>query len=176
MAQCGQAEIVETVLEALKSSGCPPQALKLEITETALTNNMSSVTASLLRLRDQGVESSIDDFGTGYSSLAYLHRFPSSTLKIDRSFVAGLGLEHESLEIVRTIVTLARSLYMSVVAEGIETTQQLDQLRRLRCEQGQGYLFARPLDPAAAEELLRSSPSFLAPSETTDVPAEISPA
>jgi EAL domain-containing protein (putative c-di-GMP-specific phosphodiesterase class I) len=108
----------------------------------------------LNQLRALGVQLSIDDFGTGYSSLSYLHRFPVSNLKIDRSFISRMSLGDENLEIVRTIVMLARNLGMEVIAEGIETEEQLAQLRALSCGFGQGYLFSVPLAAESASALL----------------------
>ena len=111
--------------------------------------------ASLLtQLRVLGIQLSIDDFGTGYSSLSYLHRFPVNQLKIDRSFVSRMVEGDENTEIVKTIVTLASNLGMSVVAEGVETPQQNDLLRDLNCEYGQGHLFSKPVDATLASELL----------------------
>jgi EAL domain-containing protein (putative c-di-GMP-specific phosphodiesterase class I) len=106
------------------------------------------------RLKEIGVRMSIDDFGTGYSSLSNLHRLPLDSLKIDRAFVTQMDESGESDEIIRTIVALARSLDLEVIAEGIETKQQLNQLRMLECQMGQGYYYSRPLDAAAAEAYL----------------------
>ena len=116
--------------------------------------NIETATEMLQQLRDLGVQLSIDDFGTGYSSLSYLHRFPIDTLKIDRSFVIRMIDNNENLEIVRTIVMLAQNLGMDVIAEGVETKEQLALLRKLKCENGQGYYFSRPLDVKGAENLL----------------------
>jgi EAL domain-containing protein (putative c-di-GMP-specific phosphodiesterase class I) len=116
--------------------------------------NIEAAVEMLESLRSLGVEVSIDDFGTGYSSLSYLHRLPIDTLKVDRSFVSRMANNNENTEIVRTIVTLAQSLDMKVVAEGVETSEQLAQLQILRCEGGQGFLFSRPLDAEAASALL----------------------
>jgi EAL domain-containing protein (putative c-di-GMP-specific phosphodiesterase class I) len=116
--------------------------------------NINTAIDMLMQLRGLGVGLSIDDFGTGYSSLSYLHRFPIDTLKIDRSFVTQMTDNSENAEIVRTIVTLARSLDMAVVAEGVETTDQLRQLGDLGCDYGQGYLFSRPVGAGQAAELL----------------------
>ena len=165
-----QPDLVDQTLATLAETGCPRHLLKLEITESILMDNVEAATAALVRLKDLGIDASIDDFGTGYSSLSYLHRLPAATLKIDRSFVSSMNQKHESLEIVRTIVMLARNLYMSVIAEGIETTDQLEQLRILRCEQGQGYLFAPALDPDAAADLLRTAEGFPLLSDPSDVP------
>jgi EAL domain-containing protein (putative c-di-GMP-specific phosphodiesterase class I) len=102
----------------------------------------------------------IDDFGTGYSSLSYLKRFPVDTLKVDKSFVDGLGKDAESTAIVAAIISLAKSLGMRVTAEGIETEEQMKHLQRLDCDQGQGYLFSRPLPREAAEALLTRDPRW----------------
>jgi EAL domain-containing protein (putative c-di-GMP-specific phosphodiesterase class I) len=104
-----------------------------------------------------GVQLSIDDFGTGYSSLSYLHRFPIDTLKIDRSFVTRMIENTENAEIVRTIVVLAQNLGMDVVAEGVETPEQLMLLRELNCENGQGYLFSKPVDAKGAEKIISNA-------------------
>jgi EAL domain-containing protein (putative c-di-GMP-specific phosphodiesterase class I) len=121
--------------------------------------NIDTTAEMLTQLRALGVHLSIDDFGTGYSSLSYLHRFPINTLKIDRSFISQMH-STENAEIVRTIITLARSLEMDVVAEGVETTEQLEQLRLLGCDYGQGYLFARPLDQAEASKLVAQAQAY----------------
>lgn len=107
----------------------------------------------LERLSEAGIELSLDDFGTGYSSLSYIQRFPVSTLKIDQSFIKRIGGDQNG-EIVRAVVTLARNLGMEVVAEGIETELQLDQLRALNCEQGQGFYFSNPVDVESATALI----------------------
>ena len=116
--------------------------------------NAEAATTMFRQLRALGVQLSIDDFGTGYSSLSYLHRFPVNYLKIDRSFVSRMTDENDNAEIVRTIVTLARNLGMEVIAEGVETQEQHEQLKALGCEYGQGYLFSRPVDTAAVPALL----------------------
>jgi len=102
----------------------------------------------------------VDDFGTGYSSLSYLHQFPLSALKIDRSFVVNLGRDRQNVEIVRTIITLAHTLNLAAVAEGIETDDQLARLRSLRCDYGQGYLFSKPTHAAGIEALLKKQPKW----------------
>jgi EAL domain-containing protein (putative c-di-GMP-specific phosphodiesterase class I) len=111
----------------------------------------------LAQLRARNIQLSIDDFGQGYSSLSYLHRFPINILKIDRAFVSQMSEGGENIEIVRTIVILAHTLNMSVVAEGVETQKQVDILKKLGCEFGQGYLFARPLTAADAEHAIATS-------------------
>jgi diguanylate cyclase (GGDEF)-like protein/PAS domain S-box-containing protein len=153
--QFSQTDLTEQVAGALRESGLAPDRLKLEITESMVVENIETAIGMLNQLRALGVEISIDDFGTGYSSLSYLHRFPINTLKIDRSFVMRMTDNTENAEIVRTIVTLARSLQMDVVAEGVETDEQLGQLRALECDYGQGYLFSKPLKADRALEVLR---------------------
>jgi EAL domain-containing protein (putative c-di-GMP-specific phosphodiesterase class I) len=113
-------------------------------------------------MKTLGVKLGIDDFGTGYSSLSYLSRFPTDTLKVDKSFVGRLELagEGENVAIVRTIITLAHVLGMDVIAEGVETSDQLAKLRSLGCEYGQGYFFSKPLPSEAIEELLRGDPQW----------------
>jgi diguanylate cyclase (GGDEF)-like protein len=147
--------LVDQVREIIEETGINPACLKLEITESAVMENAETVILMLKELKELGVQLSIDDFGTGYSSLSYLHRFPIDTLKVDRSFVSTMEDGSENGEIVRTIVSLAKTLGMNVVAEGIETIHQLHQLRVLGCEYGQGYLFSRPVPNIEAELLLK---------------------
>lgn len=128
--------------------------LKLEITESAIVENPEVATDILRQLRERQIQISLDDFGTGYSSLSYLHRFPVDTLKIDRSFVRQMADNGENMEIVRAIVLLAHQLKMTAIAEGIETAEQLAQLRHLDCEEGQGYYFSKPVESKIAENLL----------------------
>src|ERR687898_2695567 len=117
-------------------------------------DNPEKAIATLRRLKNLGVKLSIDDFGTGYSSLSYLHRFPIDTLKIDRSFVSRMTDNQENAEIVRTIVVLAQNLGMDVVAEGVETNDQLALLKKLGCENGQGYYFSKPVNSDGAERII----------------------
>ncbi|HYN85115.1 MAG TPA: bifunctional diguanylate cyclase/phosphodiesterase [Pyrinomonadaceae bacterium] len=147
-------DLVGRIKETLAETSFDPRCLKLEITESAVMDNAEAAAAVLARLRELGVRLSIDDFGTGYSSLSYLHRFPVTTLKIDRSFIGRMSEDTEKFEIVRTIMTLASNLGMDVVAEGVETHRQLAQLKLLKCEFGQGYLFSKPVDAEAAAALL----------------------
>ncbi|HEX8720157.1 MAG TPA: EAL domain-containing protein [Pyrinomonadaceae bacterium] len=146
--------LIAQVDNVLRKTGLNPRQLKLEITEGAVMDNIDTATEMLRHLRDLGVQLAIDDFGTGYSSLSYLHRFPIDTLKIDRSFVTRMANNPENVEIVRTIVMLAQVLGMDVVAEGVETREQLKLLRDLRCEYGQGYYFSRPSSPGDAEKII----------------------
>jgi diguanylate cyclase (GGDEF)-like protein/PAS domain S-box-containing protein len=141
----------DTVSDALAETGIDADALVLEITETALLSDVKAATVALRELRSLGLHLSVDDFGTGYSSLTYLKRFPVETIKIDRSFVAGLGIEQEDSTIVEAVVRLGQALGLSVVAEGIESPLQLTRLRELGCDKGQGYLFGRPRPAALVE-------------------------
>src|ERR1051325_1732886 len=152
--QFNQPDLVEHIAHALEESKLPPRCLKLEITESVFTENIDVAVELLTRLRKLGVQLSIDDFGTGYSSLSYLQRFPIDTLKIDRSFVHQMMENEENIAIVRTIVALAQNLGMDVVAEGVETEDQLALLRKLECEKGQGFLFSTPVNVRTAEELI----------------------
>ncbi|MEA2319306.1 MAG: hypothetical protein QOD44_3495, partial [Solirubrobacteraceae bacterium] len=152
--QLAQAGFPEQVAAIAARSGLAPGTLSLEITESVLLEEADSTMAVLARLRETGIRLILDDFGTGYSSLSYLKRFALHALKIDRSFVDGLGADDDDSTIVEAIVRMAHSLRLAVVAEGVETEAQLSQLRRLGCDSAQGYLFSRPLAPADMSELL----------------------
>ena len=152
--------LIEEVDRILAETGLEGKFLKLEITESILIDNLETVTDMILTLRKRQIQFSIDDFGTGYSSLSYLHRFPVDTIKIDRSFVSQMQANGENSAIVKAIVTLAHMLKMDVIAEGIETTSQLAQLRLLECEYGQGFFFSRPLNHQQAEALIASLPQW----------------
>jgi diguanylate cyclase (GGDEF)-like protein len=152
--QLTQLGLLERLDKILRETGVQGRSLKLEITESGLLKNSPCGTVMLEQLKTLGVQLSIDDFGTGYSSLARLHQLPIDTLKIDRSFVSRMADDGESLEIVRAIMTLAHSLEMDVIAEGVETQEQLAQLRSLQCEYGQGYFFSKPMDSHVAGELI----------------------
>jgi predicted signal transduction protein with EAL and GGDEF domain len=154
-----QPDLLDQIREVLQETGLDPRCLKLEITETVVMDNIETAIRTLEQLRALGIELGIDDFGTGYSSLSYLQRFPVGTLKIDRSFISRITERDGTAEIVKTIMKLAQTLGMDVVAEGVETDQQRTQLRALECELGQGYYFSRPIDSDAAEAFfLRSFP------------------
>ncbi len=150
-------DLVDQIKKIIAETGINVSCLKLEITESAVMKNAENAIRMLKQLRQLGVQLSIDDFGTGYSSLSYLHRFPINTLKIDRSFVMTMEAGSENGEIVRTIIALAKTLNLSVIAEGIESIHQIHQLRVLGCEYGQGYLFSRPVPVDEAERLLMDS-------------------
>jgi diguanylate cyclase (GGDEF)-like protein/PAS domain S-box-containing protein len=152
--QFSQQDLIEKVASILQETNLAPSSLKLEITESAVMENVETATRMLKELRELGVQLAMDDFGTGYSSLSNLHRFPINTLKIDRSFITRMVENNENAEIVRTISGLAQNLGMDVVAEGVETREQLDILRSLGCKYGQGYFFSKPLDTQSAEAFI----------------------
>lgn len=152
-----QSDLVRQIDRILVETQIDPRNLKLEITESIILDNTNTVTNMLKSLRERQIHLSIDDFGTGYSSLSYLHAFPVDSLKIDRSFIQGLDQNSETLGLVPAIANIAKAMEMSVVAEGIETPEQLAQLRRLHCDFGQGYLFSRPVPVEQATELLSSN-------------------
>jgi len=142
--QIGQPDLLSQVVTIMRETGIQPANLCLEITETTVMADAAASLEVLEKLRGLGVELAIDDFGTGYSSLSYLKRFPVDVLKIDRSFVDGLGADPDDTAIVQAIMVLASTLGLRVTAEGVETETQLDELLRLGCSRVQGYLFARP--------------------------------
>ena len=146
---------VSHVFEALDVNGLDPWMLTLEVTETTLMRDVEDTARRLTALRELGVRIAIDDFGTGYSSLAHVQRFPVDSLKIDRSFIAGLQHSREGEAIIHTLVQLGKALSIETVAEGIEQQLELNQLKGESCDSGQGFLFARPLDVVATEAFLR---------------------
>ncbi|MEL7407503.1 MAG: EAL domain-containing protein, partial [Cyanobacteria bacterium J06558_2] len=152
--QFREPQLIEEIESALAETNLAGGLLKLEITESVLIDNLETVTEIILHLRKQDIQFSIDDFGTGYSSLSYLHRFPVDTIKIDRSFVSQMKADGENSAIVKAIITLAHMLDMDVIAEGIETTSQLAQLKLLQCEYGQGFFFSKPLCREKAEAFI----------------------
>lgn len=154
--------------QILQNFQLPAGSIVLEITESMLVENAESMAERLQQLRNLGVHIYIDDFGTGYSSLSYLQTFPIDGLKIDRSFVNRLGTDEKNFEIIRTIVMMAHGLGIGVMAEGIETAAQLEQLKSLGCPLGQGYLFSKPLSPGEVVTFLNRH--FGEPFETTEVP------
>ena len=149
-----QPDLISQVTQALQETGLDARSLKLEITESVLMDDPGSGTALLEQLRSLGIGVEIDDFGTGYSSLSRLERLPINALKIDRSFVSKLGVGGGGTGIIRTIMALAHELGMEVIAEGVESAEQLVMLQDLGCEYGQGYLFSKPLDNKATGALL----------------------
>jgi EAL domain-containing protein (putative c-di-GMP-specific phosphodiesterase class I) len=154
--QFRQPDLAGSIRRMLADAGLPGEALELEITESAITESPDEAIVTLRGLKALGLRIAIDDFGTGYSSLAALKRFPIDTLKIDRSFIAGLGDDADDREIVTAIIAMGRNMGMAVMAEGVETRAQRDFLRNHGCDFAQGYLFARPLPAAAAAGWLAS--------------------
>lgn len=155
--QFAQADLVEQIDQILTETQLNPQQLKLEITESAIMQNAQTAASILQELRERQIQLSIDDFGTGYSSLSYLHSFPVDTLKIDRSFVQQMGESSDNLGLVPLIINIAHKMGMTVVAEGIETKAQLDHLKDLGCDYGQGFLFFKPLEADKVQVLLSSN-------------------
>ena len=154
--QFADPELTADVREAILQSGIDPGALCLELTESALMEESERAVSILDGLRALGVRIALDDFGTGYSSLSYLQRFPLDGLKLDRSFMSGLTERSHSRAIVAAVIDMARTLGLRVVAEGVETEDQLADLRALESEFAQGYHFARPLPPEELGELFES--------------------
>ncbi|MEH2002295.1 MAG: EAL domain-containing protein [Nostoc sp.] len=146
--------LIEKINQIVQETDLEGSNLKLEITESVLMGNIQLTSFMILQLQEMNIQLQLDDFGTGYSSLSYLHRFPSSALKIDRSFIAKIGANEESLEIIQTIISLAKNLNKDVIAEGVETAEQLAQLRAMKCKYAQGYFFSKPLDSKSIERLI----------------------
>jgi len=158
--QFSQMNLMEKVAETVTQTEISPQSLTMEITESALIDNPVHARTLLHEIRDQDIHISLDDFGTGYSSLSYLHTLPIDILKIDRSFINSLSQEESDLGLIPPIIQIGQTLNMKVVAEGIETPEQLDILRQLHCDFGQGYWFAKPLNIREATALLQSNPQW----------------
>jgi len=152
--QFQQPQFVDKIAHILNETGLNPQSLKLEITESMMMEQGDTTIATLYRLKHLGIRLAIDDFGTGFSALSYLKRFPVDTLKIDRSFIKGLGHNREDTAIVHAVIAFAKALHLSVTAEGVETAEQLSQLRVLGCDRGQGYYFSEPLTADALDLLI----------------------
>jgi len=155
-----QPNLVSDIKGLLRELAFPPESLKLEITESTVMGDPSAAVEMLLQMKALGIRLAIDDFGTGYSSLSYLHRFPLDTLKIDRSFISGMCEGGEGMEIARTIMPLANNLRLDVVAEGVETIEQVAFLRKLHCKFAQGFYFSKPLAPEEAAALLTGQPAW----------------
>ncbi|MGB3266576.1 MAG: EAL domain-containing protein [Microcoleus sp.] len=158
--QFKQPDLIDRISEILHETQLDPRSLKLEITEGVIMDNAESAAATLAQLKNLEVQLYIDDFGTGYSSLSRLHTFPTDALKIDRAFVSRMTEDEGNEAIVQTILILASHLGMDVIAEGIETIEQLNLLRALQCEYGQGYFFSKPIDTIAATLLIESKPEW----------------
>lgn len=158
--QLVQSSLIEHLDQVLLETQLNPDCLKLEITESVIMENPQLTAITLEKLQDRNIQLSVDDFGTGYSSLSYLHRLPARTLKIDGSFVQSIDVDAERLELVKAIVGLAWNLGMEVVAEGVETPKQFAQIKALKCEYAQGYLFSKPLAAEGIVELMSRSPRW----------------
>jgi diguanylate cyclase (GGDEF)-like protein len=155
--QCTEPDLVQKIAAIMKKNKVNANSLKLELTESLVVEDSASTSAMLSQLRKLGIQVQIDDFGTGYSSLGYLHSLPIDALKIDRTFISQMGTSESGAGIVRTILSLAHSLDMAVIAEGVETKEQLSMLSEMNCEFVQGFLFAKPVDPQEASTLLEKS-------------------
>ena len=155
--QCIEPDLTQKIAKILQETGLDAHALNLELTESLIIEDTESTTTALSELRALGVQVQIDDFGTGYSSLGYLHTLPIDTIKIDRSFISRMGINGNGSEIVRTILALAHDLGMKVVAEGVETDDQLSNLKTMACEYVQGFLFAEAVDSQKAGDMLGMS-------------------
>lgn len=149
-----QPNLVENIAALLREMELPAKSLKLEITESTVMEDPAAAVEMLQQMKGLGIRLAIDDFGTGYSSLSYLHRFPLDTLKIDRSFISGESDGMNGMQIARTVMPLAKNLRLDVVAEGVETAEQVQELRKLECKYAQGFYFSKPLSPEEAEALL----------------------
>ena len=151
--QLHSAAIVDTIVEVLSQSGLNADYLDLEITEGAVMQEPEKIVLTLNKLKALGIQISMDDFGTGYSSLSYLKRFPFDNLKIDKAFINDIAKNEEDKNLVSTIITIAHNFKLKVIAEGVETGEQVDFLRLKKCDEIQGYFFSRPL-PANEAEML----------------------
>ncbi len=156
--QLTEKSIVKHVSNVLKDYAIPGHCLEIEITENAIMSDMDSVIHKLKELSKKGVFIAIDDFGTGYSSLSYLHKLPIQTLKIDRAFIKEVNMKHSGNSIINTIVAMAKGLNLNVIAEGVETQQQLDYLQEIDCSEAQGFLFGKPLTADVIAQLLIQEP------------------
>lgn len=152
--------LLEDIDRTLRETGVASSSLRLEITESVLMENAQTAIAIIQELRSRHIQISIDDFGTGYSSLSYLHRFPVDSLKIDQSFIREIGPNGKNSAIAQAIVRLGHVLGMTIIAEGTETPEHLEQLRQFGCEYGQGYLFGPPLSAEEATALLATAPQW----------------
>jgi len=153
--QFAQPDLAQHIEEVLQETGLPARSLLLEITEMTLIEDIETAITKIEHLQTLGIGVEIDDFGTGYSSLGYLRRLPVNNLKIDRSFITTLGVSKSGVPIIRAIIAMANSLDMKVIAEGIETDDQMNNLIKLECDYGQGYLFSTPINSDAAQELIK---------------------
>jgi EAL domain-containing protein (putative c-di-GMP-specific phosphodiesterase class I) len=164
--QFQQRSLTDIVAQVLEETGLSPHLLELEVTESVAMQDLDFTITMLRNLREMGVQIAIDDFGTGYSSLAYLKRFPIDAVKIDRSFVCDLMVDPNDAAIVTTVITMAHSLELSVIAEGVETEAQLAFLNQQQCDEMQGFLFSKPVPAGVLEKIVRTD-GRKAPARTT---------
>jgi diguanylate cyclase (GGDEF)-like protein len=158
-----QRDFVANLAAILEQTGLPPAQLELEITESVLMQNVDDTVETLQKIKAMGVRLALDDFGTGYCSLSYLRRFPIDVLKIDQSFVHGLTVNSRDKQLISAIIALGKSLELNIIAEGVETIEQLNVLKALQCEEGQGYLFSQALPAKDFAQLLRVGCDSLMP-------------
>ena len=156
--QFSQPDLLDQLANALRASGIHPSCLRLEITEAALIDKGEAAMGLLSQIKQLGPQIYLDDFGTGYSSLIYLHRLPIDAIKIDRDLVSTMDTDEKNLRLVRTILTFAQIIGVRAEAEGISSAEQLRELRSLKCEHGQGYLFSAAIPHDAVDEVLTADP------------------
>jgi EAL domain-containing protein (putative c-di-GMP-specific phosphodiesterase class I) len=147
-------KLAEHIRNVLEITGIPPRCLELEITESTLMDDVEAAISIMQEIKTTGVSIAIDDFGTGYSSLSYIKRFPIDVLKVDRSFVMDIPDDKNDMAITAAVIAMAHKLDLNVVAEGVESDEQLQYLRLNNCDEGQGYLFSRPLSLAQLHQYL----------------------
>jgi EAL domain-containing protein (putative c-di-GMP-specific phosphodiesterase class I) len=152
--------LVEDVRQILQETGLDTRSLVLEMTESVIMDKSDTAAPLFVQLQDLNIRLHIDDFGTGYSSLAYLHNFPIDVLKIDKTFISRMNVDKEKDEIVRAVINLAQNLNMDVIAEGVETKEQLRALKAMKCSHAQGYLFSDALTDKKVEALLAKQPTY----------------
>ncbi len=160
-----QRDFVPNLAATLEQTGLAPALLELEITESVLMQNVEDTIATLREIKKMGVRLAIDDFGTGYSSLSYLRRFPVDVLKIDQSFIRGMGENTQDMQLISAIISLGKSLDLNIIAEGVETVEQLEFLKARNCEEGQGYLFSKAVAAEDFARLLETGPHHLMPGQ-----------
>jgi EAL domain-containing protein (putative c-di-GMP-specific phosphodiesterase class I) len=153
--QFRQRDLLEQILQILNETGISPHQLELEITESTIMDDIDAASMTMRALHCSGIRISIDDFGTGYSSLTHLKRFPINTIKIDRSFVRDITTDSDDAAIVGAIISMAHNMELNVIAEGVENEEQLEFLRKLHCDEIQGFLFSPPVPHQEAGELLQ---------------------
>jgi len=158
-----QRDFVDNLAAILKQSGLPPARLELEITESVLMQNVDETVDILQKIKAMGVRLALDDFGTGYSSLSYLRRFPIDVLKIDQSFVRGLNVNSQDAQLISAIIGMGKSLELNIIAEGVETVEQLNFLKAQQCEEGQGFLFSKAVPPKDFAHMLQVGSATLMP-------------